>query len=75
MSISPDGLGLLFDRVITSKKAQPSQVNLPRTNEGEAIATSQLWLLPLPDTSDAEIPAQLQPEQLPLPGFRPRWLP
>ncbi len=72
MSISPDGLGLLFDRVITSKK-EPSGVNLPRTNEGEAIATSQLWLLPLPDTLDA--PAQLRPEQLPLPGFRPRWLP
>ena len=73
ISLSPDGLGLLFDQVITSTTAQPSQDSVSRTNDGQAIATSRLWLLPLP-TSLAN-PAQLQPEQLPLPGFRPRWLP
>jgi hypothetical protein len=74
MSLSPDGLGLLFDQVVTTT-AQPSHANLPRTNDGEAIATSQLWLLPLSAEVDAGIPTQLRPEQLPLPGFRPRWLP
>lgn len=75
MSLSPDGLGLMFDQVQTSVASQPSQTNLPRTNEGEAIATSRLWLLPLPNTSDTSISTQPQPEQLPLPGFRPQWLP
>lgn len=74
MSLSPDGLGLLFDQVMTSPtSSQPSQA-IPRTNEGEAIATSRLWLLPLPNTNFS-ISTQPQPEQLPLPGFRPRWLP
>lgn len=73
MSLSPDGLGLLFDQVKTS--TQSSQPNLPRTDNGEAIATSRLWLIPLPAEVEAGITAQLRPEQLPLPGFHPRWLP
>ena len=72
ISLSPDGLGLLFDQVMTSTHNRTSQA--PRTNQGEAVATSRLWLLPLPHTSDTTS-AQLQPEQLPLPGLRPRWLP
>lgn len=75
ISLSPDGLGLLFDQVMTSTVAGSSQANLPRTNEGDAIATSRLWLLPLPNTSYSSISTQPQPEQLPLPGFRPRWIP
>jgi len=77
MSLSPDGLGLLFDQVVTAAPASnPSEINVPRTNEGEVIATSRLWLLPLmTTTSQEQSPAQLQPEQLPLPGFHPRWLP
>lgn len=74
MSLSPDGLGLLFDQVVTTT-SEPSQASAPRTSDGEAIATSRLWLLPLPTTLTAGMPAQLQPEQLPLPGFYPRWLP
>lgn len=72
MSLSPDGLGLLFDQVTTTPESTES---LPRTDEGEAIATSHLWLLPLPANVDLSNNAQLQPEQLPLPGFHPRWLP
>ncbi len=74
ISLSPDGLGLLFDQVMASTNI-PLQANLPRTNQGEAIATSRLWLLPLPNPLDTSISTQAQPEQLPLPGFRPRWIP
>lgn len=72
ISMSPDGLGLLFDQVVIANTTDvPFQTNTPRTTEGEAITTSRLWLLPLsPGT-----PTQLQPEQLPLPGFHPYWLP
>lgn len=74
MSLSPDGLGLLFDQVVTATpEFNRPQTNVPRTTVGEAIATSRLWLLPL--TSTVEQPTQMQPEQLPLPGFHPRWLP
>lgn len=71
MSLSPDGLGLLFDQLVTKP---PSAADNLRTNEGEAIATGVLWLLPLVDATSSSTPAQLQPEQL-LPGFQPRWLP
>jgi hypothetical protein len=71
MSLSPDGLGLLFDLLVTKP---PSAADNLRTNEGEAIATGLLWLLPLVDATSSGTAAQLQPEQL-LPGFHPRWLP
>jgi hypothetical protein len=71
MSLSPDGLGLLFDQLVTKP---PSAADNLRTNEGEAIATGVLWLLPLVEVTSSSTPAQLQPEQL-LPGFHPRWLP
>lgn len=77
MSLSPDGLALLFDQVVTATTSSDlSQAKGLRTNDGKAIATSRLWLLPLLPTRSVEAtPAQLQPEQLPLAGFHPRWLP
>jgi hypothetical protein len=69
MSLSADGLTLLFDQTITSN-APPAPDSL-RTNDGQAISTSGLWLLPLvPDAA-----GKIKPELLPLPGFHPRWLP
>ena len=39
MSLSPDGLALLFDQVVTATTFyDPSQSNVPRTDDGEAIA-------------------------------------
>lgn len=70
MSLSPDGLALLFDQVVSS--VTPGEGL--RTNEGQAISTSRLWLLPLV-TPDPTSTKQIQPEQLPLPGLHPRWLP
>jgi hypothetical protein len=60
MSLSPDGLGLLFDQTLT--KASP---------ERELVA-SRLWFLPLDPTNPTAKP---QLESLPLPGLRPQWLP
>ena len=71
MSLSPDGLALLFDQLVTQP---PNATDNLRTNEGQAIATGMLWLLPLveatPETNQSKIP----PEQL-IAGFHPRWLP
>lgn len=74
VSLSPDGLALLLDQIVTATTPSNSpQTNVPRTNDGEAIATSRLWLVPL--VASAKTSTQVQPEQLPLPGFHPRWLP
>lgn len=65
---------LLLDQIVTATTPSNSpQTNVPRTNDGEAIATSRLWLVPL--VASAKTSTQVQPEQLPLPGFHPRWLP
>lgn len=71
ISMSSDGLALLFDRIAT--KPFTAGDNL-RTNEGLAIAKGVLWVLPVVETTSSLTPTQLQPEQL-LPGFHPRWLP
>jgi hypothetical protein len=71
MSLSPDGLALLFDQLVTRP---PGATDSLRTNEGQAIATGLLWLLPLVETAPTNPTTQVQPEQL-LPGFHPHWLP
>ncbi|MBE9126885.1 MULTISPECIES: hypothetical protein [unclassified Coleofasciculus] len=71
MSLSPDGLALLFDQVVTRP---PAATDSLITEEGQAIATGRLWFLPIIDITTSDTPEQLQPEQL-LPGFHPRWLP
>ncbi|HBB33018.1 MAG TPA: hypothetical protein DDZ80_31410 [Cyanobacteria bacterium UBA8803] len=71
ISLSPDGLALLFDQVATKP---PSASDTLKTSDGQAIATGRLWLLPIVDTATSESPPQVQPDEL-LPGFHPRWLP
>jgi Tol biopolymer transport system component len=78
MSLSPDGLGLLFDQIIpqTEDAAAPSNSQVLTTDDGQAIASSSLWLMPLlPAVDSPAATEQLKPEQLPLVGFHPRWLP
>jgi len=71
MSLSPDALALIFDQVVT----RPSEAtDSLRTNDGQAIATGLLWMLPLVKATSQDPTAQVQPEQL-LPGVHPRWLP
>ncbi|MEA5596108.1 Ig-like domain-containing protein [Rivularia sp. UHCC 0363] len=76
MSLSPDGLGLLFDQVVSTADTTTSAREKPlKTDDGQEINTSSLWLMPLLPGNDNDINAELKPEQLPLVGFHPRWLP
>jgi hypothetical protein len=71
MSLSPDGLALLFDQIGTKP---PSATDTLRANDGQAIAAGFLWLLPLSDLTSSTPPPQVKPEKL-LPGFHGHWLP
>ncbi|NJS08913.1 MAG: hypothetical protein HC789_00325 [Microcoleus sp. CSU_2_2] len=73
ISLSPDGLALIFDQSVTA--AKPSAGNSPRNDSGQSIATSRLWLLPLVETSADTSQPKMQPEELPFAGYHPRWLP
>lgn len=71
MSLSPDGLELLLDRLVV-KKSEPVAGEL-RTDGPSAIGSSTLLLIDLEKpTKFNDIPS---PQQLPGKGFRPRWLP
>jgi Tol biopolymer transport system component len=75
MSLSSDGLGLLFDQVVPQTNPPASlPPNTLKTDDGDIIATSSLWLMPLLPIADATT-VEIKPEQLPLAGFHPRWLP
>lgn len=69
MSLSPDGLGLIFDQTIEAGAASNSNV---RDSSGRTISASRLWLLPIDPTNPTAEP-KLEP--LPMPGLAPRWLP
>ena len=71
ISVSPDGLELLLDRVV-AKKWEPVTGDL-RTDGPSVIAQSSLMLLSLKKTSKCN--ADPLPQPLPLPGLRPQWLP
>ncbi|MEO1428596.1 MAG: Ig-like domain-containing protein [Cyanobacteria bacterium J06633_8] len=78
MNLSPDGLGLLFDQVVSETDISNTvRANPLRTDDGQEISTSSLWLMPLlpVNDNDTNINAELKPEKLPLIGFYPRWLP
>jgi hypothetical protein len=70
MSMSPDGIALLFDQIVATNPH--SQDNL-LTESGEAIVAARLWLLPLPDPTIEDDSNRLPPESL-LPGFNPQWV-
>jgi hypothetical protein len=73
ISLSPDGLALIFDQSVTA--ANPSAADSPRSDSGQSIATSRLWVLPLLEIRADGSPAKVQPEELPFAGYHPRWLP
>jgi hypothetical protein len=70
MSMSPDGLGLLFDQFVTTA---PNTRNEVLTERGEAIAAGRIWLLPLPDIQKQGTVNIVPPEDL-VSGFKPQWL-
>ncbi len=69
MSLSPDGLALLFDQIITVNGSENSSQIL-RSDAGKVIIGSSLWLL-IPVSN----PQQAQLEELPILGLAPKWLP
>jgi hypothetical protein len=73
MSLSPDGLGILLDQVIAASEDQAIGEIL-QSDDGMAIATSRLWFLPLELDKDGNS-QPTQPQELPLTGFKPMWLP
>lgn len=72
VSIAPDGLGILLDQIMEATNPRADQGKGLRSSAGRMIANSRLWLLPIDSTHPD---AKVQPEVLPLPGLRPRWLP
>jgi Tol biopolymer transport system component len=72
MSLSPDGRALMFDQVVTGPQA-PGEQKLS-TPDGQAIQQGMIWLTPLP-SSIANFKDKIQPEQLPIAGFYPQWVP
>lgn len=72
ISLSPDGLAILFDQVLTKPEGSPDDTLT--TNSGETIAGGRLWMLiPPVGSSNKVVKADL--EELPLAGVRPQWSP
>lgn len=74
MSMSVDGAALLFDQIVTGL---PNAKTDLKTDRGEAIVNSRLWLLTLPEltTIKAETePPKVLPEELNF-GYKPSWIP
>ncbi len=65
MSLSPDGLALMFDQIDRGEST-----NQLIQGQGNGI----MWLLPIPPNI-RQLTAAIQPEELPLPGWHPHWLP
>jgi dipeptidyl aminopeptidase/acylaminoacyl peptidase len=72
LSLSPDGLAILFDQPMTSDHLVNNDPLT--TNSGETIVNSHLWLL-IPPTAPSAQSSQPQLESLPFSGLRPQWLP
>lgn len=77
IDLAPDGLAILFDRLETNPDPN-IPADQPKTGDGSTITASRLWLLPviLPaaDADNADV-TLAEPQELPLDGFRPQWLP
>lgn len=73
MSVASDGLGVLFDQVIAAGTSAKEN-DLLRTDSGEPIVGSNLWLT-IPPTVTASESSKADLEKLPLLGFHPQWSP
>ncbi|MGP0128900.1 MAG: hypothetical protein ACTMUB_06435 [cyanobacterium endosymbiont of Rhopalodia musculus] len=71
LSMSPDGVALLFDQVATRV---PKSTDDLITSEQQAIVDGQVWLLPLPELKESDKTLKIKPEELEI-GFKPQWLP
>ncbi|MGF1495436.1 MAG: hypothetical protein ACFB8W_01245 [Elainellaceae cyanobacterium] len=73
MSLAPDGLGILFDQVVANVE-EASEPGLLRGDDGQPIANSKLWFLPILQDEDGQL-VQSDPDELPMAGLQPQWLP
>ncbi len=71
MTMSPDGVALLFDQVLTEPSQNQSDL---LTKSGQAVIDGRLWLLPLPESLTPQDLLKLKAEALNS-GFKPKWLP
>ncbi|MFO0147451.1 MAG: hypothetical protein ACK525_00745, partial [Microcystis sp.] len=71
MSMSPDGVALLFDQLVTIPFGVGNDLV---TGEGSSIADGRLWLLPLPDQFSPNSIPNIFPPALNA-GFKARGLP
>ena len=71
LSMSPDGVALLFDQVVTTVSKSTNDLI---TLEQQAIADGQVWLLPLPELKESDKTLKIKPEELEI-GFKAQWLP
>lgn len=71
LSVSADGVALLFDQVVT---AAPNTRSELFTDQGLAVEGGRLWLLALPELKTSSTMQPAPPESL-MPGYKPQWIP
>ena len=74
LDLAPDGLALLFDRIVAAETPDAPNQDGPITKGGAPIEDSQLWLLPIARDESGQVQA-IDPQELPLRGLRPQWMP
>ena len=72
ISLSPDGLAIIFDQLRTSYDTNPT--NPLTTDSGETIIGGRLWML-IPPLQDGVKASKSDLIELPLEGIRPQWMP
>jgi dipeptidyl aminopeptidase/acylaminoacyl peptidase len=71
LSMSPDGVALLFDQLVATLPNDPKAL---MAGKGKAISDGRLWLFTLPELVAGKEKSEVIPEEL-NPGFKPQWLP
>lgn len=72
ISLSPDGLAIIFDQLRTSYDTNTT--NPLTTDSGETIIGGRLWML-IPPLQDGVKASKSDLIELPLAGIRPQWMP
>ncbi|NEQ98735.1 MAG: hypothetical protein F6K30_18785 [Cyanothece sp. SIO2G6] len=73
MAVAPDGLGILFDQIRST--VDPSEATtLLRGDDGSLITSSQLWFFPISHDQHGKL-VLAKPDNLPISGFSPQWVP
>lgn len=71
MSLSPDGLEILFDQTLSQSTEQNSSISPSPSSPQNSI----WWLLLIPEMMPDGTVAPFQPEKLPFTGINPQWIP